>query len=82
MDYLVTVECEVRVSVDNGGETAAIAVAQRHVANDWLLQHREGAAIDAGHFEVKGLSGLAMTARPWVGNRRVSKEGSDVADSD
>jgi hypothetical protein len=82
MLYEVEITARVYVSIEHGGEEAVQRLVRDHVCNDWLLQHRDGAANDAGHFVVKGLSGAVESVQPWIGNRRVSqKEDEDEEDA-
>jgi hypothetical protein len=76
MLYEVEITARIYVSVEAGGEEAARRLVQDHVCNDWLLQSESGGAKDSGHYAIKGLSGVATSTKPWIGNRKM-KGGSE-----
>lgn len=82
MQFEVELRVSALVDVELGGAQAAERIARDHVANDWLLRHREGCAADALHFSVKGMSGEIVGSRPYIGNRRITREKAPDASSD
>jgi hypothetical protein len=74
MIFEIEIEARIYVSIETGGEDAARRLARDHVCNDWLLRHRSGAAKDAGHFAIKGLSGEVTGTRPFGGNPNIQGE--------
>ena len=80
MLYEVPITARIYVSVEAGGADAARRLVRDRVCNDWLLQYEEGAAKDAGHYAIKGLSADVMSAQAWIGNRNV--EGHEENDDD
>lgn len=72
MIFEVDVSMSVYVDVETGGAEAAKKLVRAHVANDWFLREREGAAAGIGSYVLKGEVGLVGEARPYRANRNVA----------
>ena len=70
--FEVVVEASVYVSVEQGGELAAIGLARRFAAQDWLMQSVETYGREYGRAVVKGLSGAVARVETFRENGRVT----------
>jgi hypothetical protein len=71
--FIVEVTASVLVDVEFGGTEEAKRITRDHVANDWILQNRDGVRLKGGHFFVKGLSAAVGSCEHFVGNLRVER---------
>lgn len=69
--FEVVVEASVYVSVEQGGESAAVGLARRFVAQDWLTRSVETYGREYGRAVVKGLSGAVVRVEAFRENGRV-----------
>lgn len=68
LQFEVTLQAAVYVSVEFGSADDAKQLARRFVANGWLLQACDGAQIGTGRYVVKGLSAETSEVRPFMAN--------------
>ncbi len=81
MQYEVELKLTCYVDLDTGDAEAARKVARYKVANGPCLFVAEGVDRNVGHYLVKGMSAEVVSAKPFIGNRRVTKAKEEEEDS-
>jgi len=80
--FEVEVSVSVYVSLEHGGEAAAVGLARRFVAQDWIARSVETYGREYGRAFVKGLSGAVVRSGLFQENGRVVASPKRAAPTD